>query len=219
MMSKFVRIAIDGPASSGKSTVAKLIAKRLGYVYVDTGAMYRATTFKARQSGVELSDEQGVYNVLMDTEIVLTSAGKVLVDGKDVTRQIRSPEVSCRVAQVATYATIRKELKKRQIAYATCDNVIMDGRDIGTNVLPDANFKFFMVADARVRAKRRHEENLVAGIVSDLEALEIEIKARDLADSTREHAPLKQAEDAILIDTSRMTIDAVCDTIIGIVKK
>jgi len=218
-MSKFVKIAIDGPASSGKSTVAKLIAKRLGYVYVDTGAMYRAITFKAKQSGVQLSDEQGVYNVLIDTEIMLTSTGEVLVDGTDVTKQIRLPEVSRCVAQVATHAKIREELKKRQIAYTKRDNVIMDGRDIGTNVLPDADFKFFMVADARVRAKRRHEESLMAGMDSDLDALEIEIKARDLADSTRKHDPLKQAEDAILIDTSRMTIDAVCDTIVGIVKK
>ena len=216
-MDKFVQIAIDGPAAAGKSTIAKIIAGQLGYVYIDTGAMYRAITWATLHNGVNMNDEKAVMMLLAETEIVLTPDGKVSVNGVDVSMQIREASVTAHVSQVSTYEDIRQELKKRQIALAQKANVVMDGRDIGTHVLPNADFKFFMVADARVRAMRRHRENLERGIESDLSSLEADIKKRDEIDANREHAPLKQAKDAILIDTSSLSIHEVVDKMVGFV--
>jgi len=218
-MNKFVQIAIDGPAAAGKSTIAKIVAQSLGYIYVDTGAMYRAITWAALNSGINMNDENAIMVLLTKTDIVLEPGGKVLVNGVDVSAQIREPGVTDLVSQVATYETIREELKNRQVVLANSANVIMDGRDIGTNVLPNADFKFFMIADARVRALRRHKENLKRGIKSDLDSLEEDIKKRDEMDVNREHAPLKQAKDAILIDTSTLSINEVVDKMVGFVLK
>lgn len=218
-MDEFVQIAIDGPAAAGKSTIAKIMAQHLGYVYVDTGAMYRALTWKVITNGVKINDEKAVMTLLAETDIVLAPGGMVLVDGVDVSTQIRQPDVTSFVSQVATYESIREELKQRQVAVANAANVIMDGRDIGTNVLPNADFKFFMVADPRIRAQRRHQENLERGISSDLDDLEKEIKKRDEIDVNREYNPLKQAKDAILIDTSQLSVDEVVDKMVGFVLK
>jgi cytidylate kinase len=218
-MDKFIQIAIDGPAAAGKSTIAKLIAQHLGYVYVDTGAMYRAITWASLNASIDINDENAVMMLLDETDIVLAPNGKVLVNGVDVSTQIREPDVTSRVSQVSAYERIRIEMKNRQVALADSANVIMDGRDIGTNVLPNADFKFFMIADARVRAVRRHKENLERGIDSNVDSLEKEIKTRDEMDVNREHAPLKQAEDAILIDTSTLSINEVVDKMIGFVLK
>ena len=219
LMDKFVQIAIDGPAAAGKSTIAKIMADQLGYVYVDTGAMYRAITWAALHKKLAINNEKEVAKLLAETDIVLAPGGRVLVNGEDVSIQIREPAVTSSVSQVAAYETIRKALKKRQIALTNATNVIMDGRDIGTHVLPHADFKFFMIADARVRAERRHQENLERGIPSDLDSLEEEIKKRDEMDANREHAPLKQAKDAILIDTSALSIHEVVDKMVGFVLK
>ena len=216
-MNNFKKVAIDGPAAAGKSTIAKLVARQLGFVYVDTGAMYRALAFKVLEFGVDLQDATAVHDVLMEIEITLLPCGVVLVDGQDVTEAIRGVAVSGIVSQVATYGAVRDELKRRQVMYAESSNVIMDGRDIGTNVMPDADFKFFMVADARVRAHRRYRENLSRGIESDLDVLLGEIEARDEADYSREHSPLLQATDAILIDTGDMSIDEVVNKIVGFI--
>ena len=218
-MEKFVQIAIDGPAAAGKSTVAKLIAEQLGYVYIDTGAMYRAITWAALNNGVNINDEKKVMMLLDETDIVLRAETKVLVNGFDVSAEIREPNVTSLVSQVATYASIREELKKRQVMLANSANVILDGRDIGTNVLPNADFKFFMIADAHIRALRRHKENLEQGIPSDLDSLEKEIRKRDEMDINRTHSPLKQAKDAILIDTSALSIEEVVDKMVGFVLK
>jgi len=218
-MNKFVQIAIDGPAAAGKSTIAKIVAQNLGYIYVDTGAMYRAITWAVLNSGINMNDENAIMMLLAKTDIVLAPGSKVLVNNVDVSAQIREPGVTDFVSQVATYETIREELKKRQVVLANSANVIMDGRDIGTNVLPNADFKFFMIADARVRALRRHKENLKRGIKSDLDSLEEDIKKRDEMDVNREHAPLKQAKDAILIDTSTLSINEVVDKMVGFVLK
>jgi len=218
-MNKFVQIAIDGPAAAGKSTIAKIMAQNLGYVYIDTGAMYRAITWAAINSGININDENAVMMLLSETDIVLVPGGKVLINGLDVSMQIREPSVTALVSQVSTYEAIREELKVRQITLSNATNVVMDGRDIGTHVLPDADFKFFMVADARIRALRRHKENLERGIKSDLDSLEEDIKKRDEMDANREHAPLKQAKDAILIDTSTLSINEVVDKMVGFVLK
>lgn len=218
-MKKFIQIAIDGPAAAGKSTIAKLMAEKLQFVYIDTGAMYRAITWAVLNTGINIDDELAVTSLLAKTEIVLAPNGIVLVNGVDVTKQIRDAQVTDYVSKVATYESVRDELKTRQMALANCSNVIMDGRDIGTNVLPNANFKFFMVADARIRAQRRHKENLEKGIASDLNKLEDDIKKRDENDTNRAHSPLKQAEDAILIDTSALSISEVVDKMVGFVLK
>jgi len=218
-MKKWIQIAIDGPAAAGKSTIAKLMAKKLQYVYVDTGAMYRAITWKALEERIDINDECAVGQLLDKTEITLRQDGCVLVNNFEVTEQLRESNVTTFVSKIATYESIREELKKRQIVLANSNNVIMDGRDIGTEILPHADFKFFMIADARIRAFRRYLENLDRGIESDLDQLEKEIKKRDEMDANREHAPLKQAKDAILINTSSLSIDEVVDKMVGFVLK
>ena len=216
-MDKFIQIAIDGPAAAGKSTIAKIMAEQLGYVYVDTGAMYRAITWEVLNKGVEINDENEVAKLLAKTDIILAPGGKVLVNNRDVSTQIRELDVTSRVSQVAAYGAVREELKNRQVLLTNSANVIMDGRDIGTNVLPNADYKFYMIADAHVRAKRRHKENIERGIPSDLDLLEEEIRKRDEMDANREHAPLKQAKDAILMDTSALSIHEVVDKMVGFV--
>ncbi|MCL1951034.1 MAG: (d)CMP kinase [Turicibacter sp.] len=211
-------IAIDGPAAAGKSTIAQKIAGCLGYVYIDTGAMFRALTLKALNSGLALEDEAGIKRLLGDTQIKLTEEKKVYLDGEEVTDAIRSPEVSRNVSLVASYKAVRDEMKARQIQYASNNPVVMDGRDIGTAVLPHADVKIFMTATVDVRAQRRYQENLKRNIPSDLEVLKKEIKDRDELDSTREHAPLVKAADAIEIDTSQLTIEEAVDKILKIVK-
>jgi len=216
-MGSFKQIAIDGPAAAGKSTIAKIVAEKLGYVYVDTGAMYRAITLKALQTGTNLDDGAALETLLAKTDITLAPAGVVLVDSVDVTEAIRHTDVTSQVSLVASYEGIRNTLKERQAQMANHANVIMDGRDIGTHVLPDADFKFFMIADARVRAVRRLEENRLRGIIEDLDEVEAQIRKRDEMDENREHAPLKQAPDAILIDTSALSIPQVVDKMVGFV--
>ena len=211
-------IAIDGPAAAGKSTIAQKIASHLGYVYIDTGAMFRAITLKALKNGIDLQDEAKIESLLAKTEIKLSDTKDVYLDGENVTDAIRMPEVSRNVSVVAAYKGVRDEMKARQIQYAKENCVVMDGRDIGTAVLPEADVKIFMTASVDVRAQRRYRENLLRNIPSDLEALKKEIKTRDELDSTREHAPLTKADDAIEIDTSSLTIEEAVDKIIKIVK-
>jgi len=216
-MEKFIQIAIDGPAAAGKSTIAKIVAAQLGFVYVDTGAMYRAITWATINHKIDVENETEVEKVLVETEIKLLPGGKVFVNDFDVTTAIREPAITTAVSQVATYQVIRDEMKNRQALLAQSENVVMDGRDIGTNVLPQADFKFFMIADPRVRAERRYKENLERGIPADIDLLEQEIRERDEMDANREHAPLRQADDAILLDTSYMSIDEVVAEIVKII--
>ena len=211
-------IAIDGPAAAGKSTIAQKVAEMLGYVYIDTGAMYRAITLKALNQNIAVENEEKLEEMLAQTTIRLTNDKKVYLDEVDVTDAIRQPVVSQNVSAVSAHKVVRDELKRRQIEYAKTDNVVMDGRDIGTNVLPDADYKIFMTASVEVRAERRYKENVKRNIPCDLESLKDEIQKRDELDSTRKHSPLLKAEDAIEVDTSSMTIEEVVNTIITIVK-
>ncbi|MEE0881725.1 MAG: (d)CMP kinase, partial [Turicibacter sp.] len=185
---------------------------------IDTGAMYRAVTLKALNQKIDVDDEVKIEKMLENTNIRLTNDKKVFLDEEDVTEAIRQPNVSQNVSAVSAHKFVRDELKRRQIEYAKTDNVVMDGRDIGTNVLPDADYKIFMTASVDVRAKRRYDENLKRNIACDLETLKQEIQMRDELDSTRKHSPLIKAEDAIVVDTSDLTIDEVIDAIIHIVK-
>lgn len=218
-MNKRISIAIDGPAAAGKSTVAKIVAEKLTYVYIDTGAMYRALTFKALKEGVALDDEQELISLLNGTTIELLpgEAGqKVLIDGVEVTNEIRTAEVTNQVSYASVHEQVRKEMVKRQQLFAMDGGVVMDGRDIGTHVLPNAEVKVFLLASVEERAQRRHAENIQKGFPSDLEKLEQEIAARDKIDSEREVAPLKKAEDAVEIDTTSLSITDVVEKIMDL---
>ncbi|MBI0576172.1 (d)CMP kinase [Neobacillus cucumis] len=222
MDNKKISIAIDGPAAAGKSTVAKIAAEKLSYIYIDTGAMYRALTYKAIQKKLNLEDEEALYDTLLTTEIVLAPSENgqlVYLDQSDVTTAIRSAEVTNSVSIVAKQQKIREEMVKRQQALASNGGVVMDGRDIGTHVLPHAEVKVFLLASVDERAERRHAENLEKGFPSDLEKLKQEIALRDKIDSEREIAPLKKADDAVEIDTTSMTIPEVVEKIMELVQE
>ncbi len=214
-MKKLV-VAIDGPAGAGKSTVAQMAAKELGFTYIDTGAMYRAVAWKSLQQGKEVTDDL-INEVVKDIEIVLDykeGKTKVFVDGTDVTSAIRTPEVTGIVSQVAALGPVRERLTDLQRKMATEGSVIMDGRDIATNVLPNADIKIFLTASIEERADRRYKEMKEKGYDVDLKKLQEEIAARDKADSEREISPLVQAEDAELLDTSDMSIEEVVQAIL-----
>jgi CMP/dCMP kinase len=218
-MTKNLSIAIDGPAAAGKSTVAKIVAEKFSYIYIDTGAMYRAITFKAQQADINLDDEMSLFNLLKNTKIELLPGAEgqlVYLDGKDVTEEIRSSEVTNCVSIVAKHKLIRDEMVKRQQQFAKRGGVVMDGRDIGTFVLPNAEVKVFLLASVEERAQRRHLENMKKGYPSDLEKLKEEIATRDKIDSEREFAPLRKADDAVEIDTTSLTIEDVVAKIVDL---
>jgi len=202
-------LAIDGPAGAGKSTIAKLLAKKLNYIYIDTGAMYRATTYKALSLEVDLEDPED-FDFLDDTEFIFNN-GELYMDGVNMTSLNRSKVVADNVSLVASHIPVRNKLVSLQQEIADGNNVVMDGRDIGTVVLKDANLKVFLTATVSVRAKRRYEELKNIGRNITLEDIEEEIKKRDLYDSSREYNPLKIADDAIEIDTSDKDIIQVVD--------
>ena len=206
---KFHSIAIDGPAGAGKSTVAKVLAKKLNYVYIDTGAMYRATTYKALSLGVDLNNPYA-FGFLDNTKFVFKS-GELLMDSVNMTVLNRRKEVADNVSLVSSHIPVRNKLVKLQQEIAKINNVVMDGRDIGTVVLQNADLKVFMIASVEVRAKRRYEELKQLGSSQTLAGLIEDIKRRDDFDSTRDYNPLKQADDAIVIDTSEISIDEVTD--------
>lgn len=217
-----ISIAIDGPAAAGKSTVAKIVAEKLNYVYVDTGAMYRGLTYKALEDGVDLQNENELMKTLQATSISfepVENGQLVYVNGHDVTAAIRSREVTNQVSIVAKHKLIREEMVKRQKALAAGGAVVMDGRDIGTHVIPQAEVKIFLLASVEERANRRHKENLDKGFPSDLAKLKAEIAVRDKLDSEREVAPLKKADDALEMDTTAKSIDQVVEEIMKIARE
>lgn len=203
----YIKIAIDGPAASGKSTIAKLIASELEYTYIDTGAMYRAITLKALNLNIDIETESN-FSFVKDTTFEFVD-GNLYMDGKNISDQIRTHKISNNVSLVSSYLSVREECVQIQRKMAENSNVIMDGRDIGTKVLKNADFKFFLTASIEKRAERRYQDNLNRGIESDLEILKEKIAQRDHFDSNRKHSPLKPAEDAIIIDTSDLDIEQV----------
>lgn len=220
-MKQNIQIAIDGPAGAGKSTIAKLVAEQLGFTYIDTGAMYRAVTYKAMKENIQLNDANAIEEMLHKTSIVLKPSPNgqlVYVDGEDVSKEIRSNEVTSNVSKVATYPNIRKILVDMQKQLAKDGGVVMDGRDIATHVLKDAELKIFMSASVEERAKRRYLENQKRGIPSSLEKLIEDIELRDKQDRERETSPLVQAEDAIFIDTTNLTIEEAANEILQLAK-
>ncbi|WP_414841462.1 (d)CMP kinase [Enterococcus saccharolyticus] len=219
---KKINIAIDGPASSGKSTVAKILAKDYGYIYTDTGAMYRSVTYLAIQHHVDFDDEDQLVALIKRYPITFkqTETGQLIfVDGQDVTEAIRQPEVTNNVSVVSAHEKVRHELVRQQQKIAENGGVVMDGRDIGTVVLPKAEVKIFLVASVIERAERRFKENQSKGIATDFETLKKEIEQRDYLDSNREVSPLKQAEDAVRIDTTGLSIEEVVAAIKAVVER
>lgn len=211
-------IAIDGPAAAGKSTVAKQVAKILNCVYIDTGAMYRAITWYALSKGVDPKDEEKVTALLPEIDLSLHLDGKVVVNDQDITKEIRTTEVADNVSYIASYKKIRLHLVELQRKMSKNVSVVMDGRDIGSYVLPYADVKIFQVASVETRAVRRYKENLEKGINCSIEEIVENLRKRDYIDSHREFAPLKKAEDSFVLDTSNMTIDEAVNAIIKIVK-
>ncbi|MET0554128.1 MAG: (d)CMP kinase, partial [Vicinamibacteria bacterium] len=203
-------IAIDGPSGAGKSTVGRALARRLGYVFLDTGAMYRALALKALRSGTALDDASGLAALAHDIRIGLEDEGRrILLDGEDVSADLRTREVSAAASRVSVHPPVRREMVRRQQDMGSLGGVVLDGRDIGTAVFPDADVKFYVDADPGRRATRRHAELAAAGVPGDLASIEREIRERDHADTTRADSPLTRAEGAIEIDTTDDTPDAV----------
>lgn len=221
-MSKSIQIAIDGPAGAGKSTIAKIVAEALTFTYIDTGAMYRAVTYKALEQNIQLNDTVALEQMLRSTDITLQPSNEgqlVFLDGEDVSSAIRSNEVTANVSQVAAHANIREILVSMQKELAAHGGVVMDGRDIGTHVLKDAELKIFMSASVEERARRRFIDNEKRGIPSTIEKLQQEIALRDKLDSEREASPLIQAEDAIYLDTTELSISEAADAILKLAKE
>ena len=212
-------IAIDGPAGAGKSTVAKMVAEKIGFVYIDTGAMYRAVTFRVLAEGIELTNHAAI-SALAGRISVRFNRGvaglRVFADGVDVTEAIRTPEVTAAVPHVSQVAAVRQAMVRLQQEMAATGAVVLDGRDIGSVVVPDACAKIFLTASVAERARRRWQEMKQKGYEQDLAALQQEIEQRDRQDSERELAPLVQAADAVLLDTTGMPIEAVVSGIVSI---
>lgn len=210
------KLAIDGPAGSGKSTISATIAHRLGWTHIDTGAMYRAVTLKAIELGVDLEDESSYQ--FLETINVHYDADRIYIDDRDVSKDIRSSAVTANVSLVSSFPYVRTKLVDLQQWAAKKGNIVMDGRDIGTVVLPHADLKVFLTANVEERAKRRQKEHSKKGSNASISTLIEEIQTRDKKDSTRKASPLKKADDAIEIDTTHLKIDQVVDKIVDLLR-
>ena len=215
-------IAIDGPAGAGKSTIAKQLAKELGYVYVDTGAMYRAMAYYFLTNQIQSDDIESISKACEDVDVSISYENGVQIvwlNGENISDKIRTEEVGKMASATSVHPVVRTKLVELQQKLAKTTNVIMDGRDIGTVVLPNANVKIYMTADARVRAKRRFDELTAKGMECDLDEIEKDILERDYRDMNRETSPLKKAEDAVELDTSHLDIDGVVNAMKEIIQK
>jgi cytidylate kinase len=212
-------IAIDGPSGAGKSTAGRALAERLAYTFIDTGAMYRALALKAARAAVDPADGGAVAALLHGARIELQDGGRrVWLDGEDVSEPIRAPEISALASRVSAHTAVRREMVARQRALGAAGGVVLDGRDIGTAVFPDADVKFYLDADPTRRAERRLAELAVAGRSAELEAVRREIRARDQADMTRADSPLTRAEGAIVLDTTALTPEQVLERMLEAVR-
>ncbi len=219
-------IAIDGPAASGKSTISEQVAKELGYLYLDTGCMYRAVTLAALQAGIDVADETAVTQLARQIAIEVEPIGAhtdgrhytVLLDGQDVTWEIRTPAVDAHVSQVSSYLGVRQEMVQRQRDFGKRGQVVMVGRDIGTVVMPRAPLKLYITATAAERARRRWQDRQNQGHAADYEAILADVERRDQIDSNREHSPLRPADDAITIDTTNRTVADIVAEIVQLAR-
>lgn len=219
MKKKKLIIAIDGTAGAGKSTLAKALAEKLGYLYLDTGAMYRAVAYKAIEQGIDLNKKNSLTDIARKARIRLTKSGKVFLNGKDVTRKIRLPSVSNAVSKVAAIRGVRQQMVKRQRELGKNGGVVVEGRDIGTVVFPKASIKFFLVAELKERSKRRHKELTQKKIKSDIKDVQDNIVDRDIKDSSRKVSPLRPAKDAIVIDTTDLNMRTKNNIVLKYIKQ
>ena len=220
-MANTFKIALDGPSGSGKSTIAKRLSKALDVLYLDTGAMYRATALKALKLNIDTFDENGVLGFINDLNLEIkyeNGSQQTYLDGENVSDKIREPQVSMAASNISSLKCVRLKMVEMQRKIASSTSCVLDGRDIGSYVLPDAEYKFYITASVEVRAKRRFIELTEKGFNVDFEQLKKEIEERDYNDSHRDFAPLVKAEDAILIDTSNMSIDDVVNTVMSHIK-
>lgn len=218
-MKKKISVAIDGPSAAGKSTIAKMVAKKENFIYIDTGAMYRCVAYYCLTQKIDLNDEKAVEQAIEHIQIRLTPDNKVYLNDEDVSNQIRQDQVSLGASCVSKYQAVRSFLVDEQRKMAKAGNVILDGRDIGTVVLPNADLKIYQIASVETRAKRRYLENLERGLDADLETIKKEIEERDYQDTHREISPLKKAEDAIELDTSSLTLEEVVEQVLTLIQK
>lgn len=220
-MQKKITIALDGPSGSGKSTVAKELSKKLNILYLDTGAMYRATAVKAISLGIDTLDEKGVETFIHDIDLKIkyvNGAQRTFLDGVDASEKIREPHVSMAASNISSLKSVRLKMVEMQRKIASEESCVLDGRDIGSFVLPDAEYKFYVTATVAVRAKRRFDELKAKGHNVDYNQLEQEIEQRDYNDKHRDFAPLVKANDAVEIDTSEMSINEVVEKILSYIK-
>ena len=222
-----MQIAIDGPVGAGKSTIAKECARRLGIVYMDTGALYRAVGVWCKENGIDAYDESAVTDALPEISIDIklpethSAAGGtqcVVINGDDITDRIRTPDASMLASRVSSYGSVRAFLLDLQRNYAAANSVIMDGRDIGTVILPNADIKIFLTADSKDRARRRYDELVAKGAAVNFDDVLADLEKRDSDDSSRIHAPLRQADDAVLVDTTGCTFEQSVERIMEIIK-
>ena len=217
-MRQKIRVAIDGPAGAGKSTMAKILAKELNIDYIDTGAMYRAIALKVQRTGTDYTNPEALDAMLAETRVDYCG-GCVYLDGEDVSGLIRTPEISAMASRTSAIPAVRDKLSDTQSAMARERSLLMDGRDIGTIIIPDAEFKFYLNANSRVRALRRALELREKGLECDLDQVEQEISARDESDMNRDYHPLKKADDAMEIDTSYLTIEEVVNRMMEVIRE
>lgn len=218
----FINVAVDGPAGAGKSTISRAVAKELGYIYVDTGALYRAVGIYALRKGINTKDSSGVESILDEIKVELKfieGVQYVYLNGEDVSFDIRTPDASMAASDVSAIACVRAFLFDLQREIASKNNCLMDGRDIGTVVLPKAQIKIFLTASPEERANRRYKELVARGVETTLQEVLEDLKIRDYQDSHREIAPLKPADDSIIVDTSDLDFDAAKNKIVGIIKE
>ena len=216
---KKINIAFDGPSAAGKSTIADLVAEKLGYTHLDTGAMYRAVAYEALQKGIALDDEENVVRMIEGMDLEMKADGSVVLNKEDISEKIRTNEISLAASDVSKLEKVRAALVAMQQKISRGGGYILDGRDIGTVVLTDAEVKIYLTASVESRALRRHKQNLEKGIESDLETIRRDIEKRDYQDTHREHSPLKKAEDAVEIDSSDLSIEEVVDAVMALVEK
>ncbi len=214
-------IAIDGPAGAGKSTIAKRVAQKKGFIYVDTGAMYRGLAVHFLKNGIEPEDREGIIRACQNADVSIgyeDGIQQIYLNGENITAQLREEAVGDMASKSSPISEVREKLLMLQRSLAKEKDVVMDGRDIGTNILPDADVKVYLTASAETRAKRRYDELAAKGVPCDMEQIAADIKERDYRDMTRDTAPLKQAEDAVLVDSSGMSIEEVTEAILSLCK-
>jgi len=211
-------IAIDGPAGSGKGTISKLLAKRINAVYVDTGSMYRSLTYKVLRDNIDIYNEELVSKALKDANLEITVDNRNLLDGEDITDYIRTEEINNNISIISSYPSVREQMREKQRSFSKNNNIVMEGRDITTEVFPDADYKFYLDASIEERANRRVKQNEELGLESNYDEIYESIKNRDYSDMNREYGALKRTPEQIYIDSSNMSIDEVVNKMMEVIK-